>query len=91
MTRVQVSPMFQGNQQHDSQELLLLLIDCLIDSVTYAAAADQRASSPAAAAASTSRSPCADVFSGATCGNAKHNSALCTYRCYCLSVVFVTS
>ena len=34
--------MFQGGQQHDSQELLLLLVDCLVDSLSYAARAGEQ-------------------------------------------------
>jgi hypothetical protein len=74
--------MFQGGQQHDSQELLLLLIDCLVDSLTYNASAGDRVKvlgdkggiggSSAAVSAPPSpsmlSSPCADIFSGSTCG-----------------------
>jgi hypothetical protein len=72
----QVSPMFQGGQQHDSQELLLLLIDCLCDSMTYTPTPP---SSPVVSLmggggdgqdslsvppSPSPKSPCADIFSG---------------------------
>jgi hypothetical protein len=69
--------MFQGGQQHDSQELLLLLVDCLVDSLSYATCAGEQSgaggsSRSSAAPASPSpllpSSPCADIFAGSTCG-----------------------
>jgi hypothetical protein len=74
--------MFQGGQQHDSQELLLLLIDCLVDSLTYTASDGEKVwglegkggsgGRPASVSAPppppVPSSPCADIFSGSTCG-----------------------
>jgi hypothetical protein len=70
--------MFQGGQQHDSQELLLLLIDCIVDSMSHPASpvslpkvaeGGRRAAAAAASPLSLApSSPCADIFAGATCG-----------------------
>jgi hypothetical protein len=70
--------MFQGGQQHDSQELLLLLIDCLVDSLIYTASAGEKLrsagdkiasdSNSVSASPSVPSSPCADIFAGSTCG-----------------------
>ena len=75
--------MFQGGQQHDSQELLLLLVDCLVDSLSYATRAGEQSdaggsgggggdaggsSRSSAASPLLPSSPCADIFAGSTCG-----------------------
>jgi hypothetical protein len=57
------------------QELLLLLIDCLVDSISHAppasaAGSGSRATTPPASATPAAGSPCADIFAGTSCGMA---------------------